>query len=101
MHARSLLPCGPAATAASASPGSTCPYAWPLQEHLFELGDRGTVLQELDKPSIIPHIAEQEGKRFLYEVIFKWVPGRPVLRGVSGGLGCSCVTMSVSCGKPN
>jgi hypothetical protein len=37
------------------------------------------VLQEQDK-AIIPHIAEQEGRKFLYEVIFKYVCagiGRP------------------------
>jgi hypothetical protein len=58
------------------------------QEHLFELGDRASILQEQDK-AIIPHIAEQEGKRFLYEVIFKYVcMCRPGLT-LSEARGCS------------
>jgi hypothetical protein len=37
-------------------------------EHTFELGDRASVLFQVDQPAIIPHVAEVEGKRFPYEV---------------------------------
>lgn len=39
-----------------------------LQEKVFELGDRLEVLSQLEKPAIIPHMADFEGKRFPYEV---------------------------------
>lgn len=38
------------------------------QEKVFELGDRVDVLSQLNKPAIIPHMADFEGKRFPYEV---------------------------------
>jgi len=40
-------------------------------EAVFELGDRVHILDEADKPAIIPHMAEAEGRRFPYEVIFR------------------------------
>eukprot|EP00878_Enallax_costatus_P046112 GHUV01055712.1.p1 GENE.GHUV01055712.1~~GHUV01055712.1.p1 ORF type:complete len:334 (+),score=102.12 GHUV01055712.1:379-1380(+) len=43
----------------------------PNAEKVFELGDRLNVLSQLDKPAIIPHMADFEGKRFPYEVIFR------------------------------
>lgn len=42
-----------------------------LQEQAFELGERGLVLQAVEQPPIIPHMAETEGRRFPYEVIFR------------------------------
>jgi hypothetical protein len=39
-----------------------------LQERAFELGERLDVLSQVNQPSIIPHMAEFEGKRFPYEV---------------------------------
>ncbi len=38
------------------------------QEATFSLGDRISVLDQLDKPAIIPHMAEYEGRKFPYEV---------------------------------
>lgn len=38
------------------------------QEATFSLGERAAVLEQLDKPAIIPHMAEFEGKKFPYEV---------------------------------
>eukprot|EP00877_Chromochloris_zofingiensis_P003974 jgi/Chrzof1/13578/Cz08g03010.t1 len=43
----------------------------PTTEHTFQLGERVTVLSQVDKPAIIPHMAEFEGKRFPYEVVFR------------------------------
>lgn len=40
----------------------------PAQEATFSLGDRISVLDQLDKPAIIPHMAEYEGRKFPYEV---------------------------------
>eukprot|EP00210_Caulerpa_lentillifera_P001709 g1642.t1 len=37
----------------------------------FELGDRLQVLYNLEKAAIVPHVAEYEGKKFPYEVIFR------------------------------
>jgi hypothetical protein len=33
--------------------------------------DRSSVLYELEEPSIIPHVAEQNQQKFTYEVIFR------------------------------
>uniref|UniRef100_A0A383VE33 Uncharacterized protein n=1 Tax=Tetradesmus obliquus TaxID=3088 RepID=A0A383VE33_TETOB len=40
-------------------------------ERAFELGERLDVLSQVSQPAIIPHMAEFEGKRFPYEVIFR------------------------------
>lgn len=40
-------------------------------EHVFELGDRSSILEQVDRPAMIPHMAEYEGKKFPYEVIFR------------------------------
>ncbi|KXZ50200.1 hypothetical protein GPECTOR_17g837 [Gonium pectorale] len=40
-------------------------------EATFSLGERAAVLDQLDKPAIIPHMAEYEGRKFPYEVIFR------------------------------
>lgn len=40
-------------------------------EAIFELRERASVLAQSDKSAIIPHMAEHEGKRFPYEVIFR------------------------------
>ncbi|KAG2482867.1 hypothetical protein HYH03_018212 [Edaphochlamys debaryana] len=45
--------------------------ARPTTEATFSLGDRAAVLDQLDKPAIIPHMAEYEGRKFPYEVIFR------------------------------
>lgn len=58
-----------------------------LQEHVFELGERGGVLEQLDKPAIIPHMADYEGKKFPYEVIFRWGVQRFNWDLQSGGCG--------------
>lgn len=39
-----------------------------MQEATFSLGERAAVLDQLDKPAIIPHMAEFEGRKFPYEV---------------------------------
>jgi hypothetical protein len=43
-----------------------------VQERAFELGERLAVLSQVNQPSIIPHMAEVEGKRFPYEVRSGW-----------------------------
>lgn len=40
-------------------------------EQVFELGKRTSVLGQTDKPAIIPHMAEFDGKKFSYEVVFR------------------------------
>ncbi|KAG2445494.1 hypothetical protein HXX76_000110 [Chlamydomonas incerta] len=45
--------------------------ARPTTEATFSLGERAAVLDQLDKPAIIPHMAEYEGRKFPYEVIFR------------------------------
>ncbi|GLC44043.1 hypothetical protein PLESTB_000222700 [Pleodorina starrii] len=40
-------------------------------EATFSLGERAAVLDQLDKPAIIPHQAEHDGQKFPYEVIFR------------------------------
>lgn len=43
-----------------------------VPEKLFELGVRSSVLEKSsDQAAIIPHVAESEGQRFPYEVIFR------------------------------
>ena len=50
-----------------------------LKEHVFELGDRASVLDSLDDGSaVIPHVAEAEGARLTYEVIFRYQRGSGV-----------------------
>eukprot|EP00983_Pelagomonas_calceolata_P034966 1094473-Pelagomonas_calceolata.AAC.6 len=44
-----------------------------LQEHVFALGNRVEVLEQLDAPAVVPHMADAQGRRFLYEAIFRWV----------------------------
>lgn len=39
-----------------------------LQERAFQLGERLDVLSQVNQPSMIPHMADFEGKRFPYEV---------------------------------
>ncbi len=56
------------------------------------------MLQDLDKPAIIPHMAEQEGKRFLYEVIFRYmfqVPAGMQLRSSSAASRTSCTSQPI------
>ncbi|KAG6541032.1 hypothetical protein Mapa_017605 [Marchantia paleacea] len=38
---------------------------------VFALGDRASVLKDVDEPAIIPHIAEASNTRFPYEVLFR------------------------------
>nr|GEX15181.1 vacuolar protein sorting-associated protein 52 A [Tanacetum cinerariifolium] len=38
---------------------------------IFALGDRISVLKEIDEPSLIPHIAEANAKKYPYEVLFR------------------------------
>lgn len=38
---------------------------------IFALGDRISVLKEIDEPSLIPHIAEANSKKYPYEVLFR------------------------------
>ncbi|KAL3686247.1 hypothetical protein R1sor_004269 [Riccia sorocarpa] len=38
---------------------------------VFALGDRASVLKDVDEPAIIPHIAEASNIRFPYEVLFR------------------------------
>ncbi|KAL2619828.1 hypothetical protein R1flu_000033 [Riccia fluitans] len=38
---------------------------------VFALGDRASVLKDVDEPAIIPHIAEASNARFPYEVLFR------------------------------
>lgn len=38
---------------------------------VFALGDRASVLREVDGPAIIPHIAESSSHKFPYEVLFR------------------------------
>mmetsp|Transcript_35681 Transcript_35681/g.90202 ORF Transcript_35681/g.90202 Transcript_35681/m.90202 type:complete len:761 (-) Transcript_35681:796-3078(-) len=45
--------------------------ARPTTEAVFELGERGAVLDQLGREAIIPHMAEYEGKKFPYEIIFR------------------------------
>lgn len=40
---------------------------------VFVLGTRGAILQQLDQPALIPHVAEAEGKKYPYEVRAKTV----------------------------
>ncbi|GAX77086.1 hypothetical protein CEUSTIGMA_g4532.t1 [Chlamydomonas eustigma] len=41
-------------------------------EHVFELGDRVAILEGMeDKAAVIPHMAEAEGSKLTYEVIFR------------------------------
>lgn len=43
-----------------------------VSEHVFELGDRALVLQHFsDQAAIVPHVAESEGAKFPYEVVFR------------------------------
>lgn len=43
-----------------------------VPEKLFELGDRSSVLEKgSDQPALIPHVAESEGQKFPYEVVFR------------------------------
>jgi len=41
------------------------------QEHVFALGNRIEVLEQINSPAVVPHIADAQGKRFLYEAIFR------------------------------
>lgn len=41
------------------------------QESAFELGERGAVLLGAEQPPIVPHMAEAEGRRLPYELIFR------------------------------
>ncbi|KAJ0829431.1 putative cullin repeat-like-containing domain superfamily [Helianthus debilis subsp. tardiflorus] len=38
---------------------------------IFALGDRISILKEIDEPSLIPHIAEASSKKYPYEVLFR------------------------------
>jgi vacuolar protein sorting-associated protein 52 len=38
---------------------------------VFELGDRGAVLAGMDAAPLIPHIAEAEGRKLPYELVFR------------------------------
>ncbi|GMH45399.1 hypothetical protein BSKO_13356 [Bryopsis sp. KO-2023] len=38
---------------------------------VFDLGDRTSVLVNLEKQALVPHVAEYEGKKFPYEVMFR------------------------------
>lgn len=38
---------------------------------VFALGDRASVLKDVDGPAIIPHIAESSSQKFPYEVLFR------------------------------
>ncbi|GIL58131.1 hypothetical protein Vafri_12985 [Volvox africanus] len=40
-------------------------------EATFSLGERAAILDQLDKPPIIPHQAEDAGQKYPYEVIFR------------------------------
>ncbi|KAF5836606.1 hypothetical protein DUNSADRAFT_5680 [Dunaliella salina] len=46
----------------------------PTTEHVFALGNRVEVLEQLDAPAVVPHMADAQGRRFLYQAIFRWVP---------------------------
>mmetsp|Transcript_23537 Transcript_23537/g.64882 ORF Transcript_23537/g.64882 Transcript_23537/m.64882 type:complete len:760 (+) Transcript_23537:107-2386(+) len=43
----------------------------PTTEHVFALGNRVEVLEQLDAPAVVPHMADAQGRRFLYEAIFR------------------------------
>ncbi|XP_071703715.1 vacuolar protein sorting-associated protein 52 A-like [Rutidosis leptorrhynchoides] len=38
---------------------------------IFALGDRISILKQIDEPSLIPHIAEASSKKYPYEVLFR------------------------------
>eukprot|EP01018_Ginkgo_biloba_P025458 Gb_30516 [translate_table: standard] len=38
---------------------------------VFALGDRISILKEIDQPALIPHIAEASGMKYPYEVLFR------------------------------
>ncbi|MEW5309332.1 MAG: hypothetical protein WDW38_001227 [Sanguina aurantia] len=40
-------------------------------DHMFQLGERASVLNASSQAAIIPHMAEYEGKKFPYEVVFR------------------------------
>jgi hypothetical protein len=61
---------------------TSCPPLCPRpQEATFSLGERGEVLDQLDKPAIIPHVAEHEGRKFSYEVRPRQAAGGGPRRG--------------------
>ena len=37
----------------------------------LRMGARGLLLRKVDQPAVVPHIAESEGKKFPYEVLFR------------------------------
>ena len=44
----------------------------PPQERVFELGERGSVLEAMEeRPAVIPHMVEAEGTKLTYELIFR------------------------------
>ena len=56
-------------------------------EGVFELGARVKVLEGMDKQAVVPFMAETEGSKFPYEVVFRCVPQGCVARlGVIQGL---------------
>ena len=52
-------------------PGKALGKALRNQNHPFVLGERIGILEQLDKPAIIPHVAESEGKKFPYEALYR------------------------------
>lgn len=39
-----------------------------LQERVFELGERVSVLSQVGQPALVPHMAEAAGQKLPYEV---------------------------------
>jgi hypothetical protein len=39
-----------------------------LQERVFELGERVSVLSQVSQPALVPHMAEAAGQKLPYEV---------------------------------
>lgn len=46
-------------------------WTYDMQESTFALGERADILSELERPAMIAHMAEHEGQRLPYEVIFR------------------------------